>query len=860
MDVNTRIATNFRDNGLEAPTATGAVYGASAYDMRQVQTLEFRDDASPDYLAMYPRNQILDRITTEPGVVHDIIAFLERPQRIKRIEWADSNEFNENLATIDCSADLIKTNNIFNKISGFRYFKADIEFSIVVNAQPFQQGGLLLWYLPQNGSSLHWSQKQRMAGKTGCLSTVYNLADARTLHMTVPFVNPIQWQDLVNPTDECMGQFYVTVYAPLQSGKAEITVFARYVNVKLAGPTSDKPSTSFTPTAVEVIRNRTLAEYEPQSTEAEEMISSDTITGKGPISTVARAVNDIATVVGSYFKPALVVTKPISWIAAAIGQTASLFGWSKPISVEATAVNQLKNFRYMANFNGLDTSDNLGLDADNQIENAALFATNIDEMQFDNIISIFNWGDSFTWTTGDAVGKVLYNVQVSPMMFSTTSEIKGNVGQTAYDACVTQYLGFVASFFKYWKGDIEIQMRAFKTNYHSGRLRIIWTPGEKAGTAYTDAESMAYSILWNVATDHTTKTIIPYMSRMPWLPVRTWSNIQSKGGYVSNGELSIVVVNPLRATDTVPQNIKINLELAGSRGFAFSVPRDPHLMPVSAQEGAEWSKNNNSIFSAPASFTAQIGDDSGIPENKAYITMTTKNSTLLSGERYTSGEAVVSFRQLIKRFQGFWPTKGQNNWPVTGEVKTVTGNRAKSTSIIRLDPFEFRYGQPLYTRKTQDPLKGNYIVHPRDNLVLISSIYAYARGSMRVKVVPTVPDQPLFVQLDSQMDDPDPVYLSDYVVSATADLAVQPNLQGGVEVQIPYYSRVSHSCNKIVGIDLDNRTNPMRVNIMSPGVLFDTSNAPMFYKAAGDDFSFGFLTGVPSLIYTPANANRFADS
>lgn len=189
--------------------------------------MEFREDNVPDYLAMFPENQILDRIMEEPAVRHDIINFLERPQRIARVEWADSNNLNENLISLDCLRALIKTHNIYNKIVGFRYFKANIEFSVTINAQPFQQGGLLMWYLPEQGSSTLYSQKERLSGKTGCLSKVINLIDAQTVHITVPFVNPVQFEDLVIPYTETMGNFYLTVYAPLQAGKCEITVFAK---------------------------------------------------------------------------------------------------------------------------------------------------------------------------------------------------------------------------------------------------------------------------------------------------------------------------------------------------------------------------------------------------------------------------------------------------------------------------------------------------------------------------------------------------------------------------------------------------------------------------------------------------------
>lgn len=811
--------------------------------MRQVQTLEFRDEAAPDYLALYPRDQILDRITAEPGIVHNIISFLERPQKIASIEWNDTQVINTNLISINCFRDLIKTHNVYNKITGFRHFKANIEFSIVVNAQPFQQGGLLLWYLPQDGSSLLFSQRERLAGKTGCLSKVLNLADAQTLHMTVPFVNPVQWEDLIAPYTETAGNFYVTTYSPLQAGKAEITLFARFVNVKLAGPTPEKPASAFVPAlAGSVIRTiGSVQNFEPQSTEAEEMISSDTITGKGPISTVARAVNDVANVVGTYFKPALIVTKPISWISAAIGQVATMFGWSKPISVETTSVVKLKSFRYMANYNGIDTSENLGLDADNQVDAIHAFATDVDEMQFDNIISIFNWGETFPWKVSDPVGTVLYEQIVSPMMCTSSSQFKSADESFAFNSILMQYLSFVSSFFRFWKGDIELQLRAFKTNYHSGRLRLIWYPGKTQGTPFADAESMAYSVLWDVRTTHTTKTIIPYMSNMPWLPVRTVRSITNNDAYEGNGVFQIVVLNPLRATDSVPQTVNINLEIAGARGFSFSVPKDPELLPTSAQAGAFWAEPGNTIFPAPAQFEAQIGDDSGMAEGLGYITLARNNGTLLDGEIYTIGEAVVSFRQLIKRFTPFWPTKAQINWPATGKVEDLN-----NTSIVTLHPYEFRYGQPMWTNRI-DATKITFTVHPHDSMTLIGSIFAYYRGGVRVKAVGATGGNNLRAKL-RETNEPAMGSEQNFETNFSAEVNVSTVIENGIEVQVPFYSRTSHIFAKGAPV-----TAQSSVSFYTPAKKYTTGDRLYFYRAAADDFSFGFLTGVPSLIWAPAS-------
>jgi len=690
---------------------------------------------------------------------------------------------------------------------------------------------------------------------------VLNLADAHTLRFVVPFTNPNNFVDLVNPGNTPMGQIGIEVYAPLAAGKAEITIYGEFKNPMLAGPTDEKPSATLLPVDTVTTRVRARRDLEPQGTEAEDMIDSSKITGNGPIARFSKATMDIGSMIGSAFPKARIITTPVSWIMSAIGSVATIFGWSKPISTQATHMNKLKLFKYMQNYNGLDTSDNLGIDADNSIVQADLFATPFDEMAFDNIVTILNYGTSFNWAVGDAVGKELLSIKVSPTCFDT---IVG-LGPTnnKYDALTLGYLSFVSHFFKYWNGDIKYQFRAFKTNFHSGRLRIYWHPGEdEADERFPRSESMCYSVIWDVRTQHTTCVTIPYMCNRPWIKVRSWKDLHDGQGDVYNGVLRVVVLNPLVAANSAPTTIRVNVENAGEDGFSFSCPVDPMMMPTTGGEVIPFKKPT-----LPTTFVAdlvpQVNDDSGLTVDQAYITGTSNNRRLIDAEKLCTGEIIVSFRQLLKRFTYWQLVYGQTN---AGYANVANADVQKlSDGAMRFTLFPQHFSYPPFQRARNGGVpETRFIIAKSDLVTTVSGIFAYFRGSMRLKIFfpGTNQNDHIVTCCDSADGNFNAVkdFESELAVGRTTTIS-RIAIDGGTEVQMPFYNNTSHQVLKQEWADPYTQAANTRVRITQPNSSFTTTDkkVPQVYRALGDDASFGFLIGVPQMQYVDYLGTAYGD-
>lgn len=729
-----------------------------------------------------------------------------------------------------------------------------------------------MWYLPLNADDPQYISKALMVTKTGCLSKVFNLTDAHTVKFLVPFTNPTNFIDLTSPSNTPMGKFFVNVYAPLAVGRVQLTLFARFVNAEIAVPTKRAPAVAPV-TRFKLQHSRGNGLVAQMATEAEATIGAGVFTGfKGKVkpSKILETTSTVLDAIGVAFPPARIVAMPVSWISTAFSRVFALFGWSKPLSVENVTKVRVKTNAHMQNYNGLDTSENMGLDADNTIGQFPLFGTDLDEMAFDNLISIFNYGSFFEWSTADEVGAELLKAYVHPGVFDQYFNLLAPSG--GYQSAQFGYLSFVSKFFSYWAGDIDFQFRAFKTNYHSGRLRITWVPGGfLQGTEFAASDNMAYSVVWDLQTQHTTVVTIPYLSNMPWLVSAnaiTASRAAHPDDYLNNcvnGHISVTVLNRLVATSSVPQVFRINVETAGRKGFRFAAPTNPGVQPAQTVDAIKWAPQTTVVTLAEnvdETLVAQLGDDSGLGDSEKYITQFKPPSAQLINELCTVGEVVTSFRSLLKRFS-FYPIVNTDAAPPylrnTRLVKMVLGPESNNCTDLVVDPFVFAI--PPYQISNDGTFAVEYNTYHMDLVATVASLYAYFRGSMRMKfrqslattnrtfltakVIPTTSYEPTTTNVTQSLS----------YNSGTA--LIYMNLEGISEFQIPYYSRTSHTLIKETsrpGTYTGSALPYLRIS--SNTTVPDFSM--LYFRALGDDASFGFLTGVPMMQVMPLNGTAFA--
>jgi hypothetical protein len=758
-------------------------------------------------------------------------------------------------------------------LSGFLAFRATAVIRVLINPQPFQQGRLLLHYFPQGQINI---KRRQCANSSLTLRTQLPRVelDCETTNeaiLEMPYVSPTTHYNLIDGTGP-IGQFMLCVYSPLFVGAGadgvNYTVYCSFKDIDLCFPTIPYASEAlarrrrerrlleigaleaqsgkvWTAQAKGVKKNAGRGQEGDGPSDAEEKA----LGSGGPVSLALSTVGKVATAFGDV--PLISsIAKPVAWAAGIGSKIASAFGWSSPRCTGDVQKVLNERFWQMQNYNNLDKSATLGLDAGNKIRELPGFAgTDIDEMSLDYVNRIPAYIGNFNWQTTDENDQSLFTIPISPIECGTARSISNGTTTVA----VTDYAPFayVANFFQYWRGSITYSFKVMKTKFHSGRLIVSFQPGT-TDALDTGSRSYLYREIFDLQESGEFKITIPWVSTTQWKKI-----------IESTGVLTVQVLNPLVAVDAVETDVDILVEACAGPDFQLALPNsEPSQLPiVTTDVGSSFASKKSSTsfvltkvkknrYQAQSAFgdiwTAQVEGGmvventhtSTIMTSDAPIASSDLNSAGLSAAEFCIGEAVTSLRQLIKRF---------SMWHGTG---------ANSASVF------YRPGQMMvpYIQTGSPIVQGGFHA---DWFQIFGSLFAYRRGSSRLKfgyapgsnqanndctIVP-------YLLYDSSGTNTNG-YTSRGLQGACAQHAYfRDAATGGAEIELPHYGRTHMYCNfadlatPVSGDSIYRDLNSVYIR-GSSNFNAATKNGVRCERAAGDDCSFGFFVGVLPLTAT----------
>ncbi|AYQ66682.1 putative capsid precursor [Drosophila kikkawai virus 1] len=633
--------------------------------------------------------------------MHTINTFLERPLRIWSGQFTTSNTQGQNLFS-GTFPDVLLSDPMYNeKIKGFVGLRANIEVTVQVNAQKFQQGRLRLQYLPYQKYLTTKSSmiNATLTGQISCPGVDIDICggsnpQSRIAQATfvIPYVSPHTYINLITGHGT-MGQINLLTYSPLISGSAEstsceVTIWARFLNPKLAFPTGAAPYIA------PALRTH-VAQVRGEAKQLKKTgVISETL---GKVAETLRSASRIP-VIGQY------MAIP-EWIANSGEALCKLFGWSKPTLPMDT---KLRTVNCMANYNGQDSSHKMALSADNEIDTpAGIGGSDLDEMALSSIFKIPSYWDQFSWTTSDTItDKILWVDPISPLKFKTISGTTNGISMTP--------VGYIANCFGLWRGSLIYTFKLIKTGFHAGRLRVFYVPYEKAtnlvvGSAPVNEIEKNYQIVIDIAESDTFTFKVPYVATKPWFNTTSLGSV-SDDIQTSTGYLVVTVLNELQAVSTVSPSINILVEVSGGDDLTFACPQAPQYLP-----------GVPTATSAPSKVhEAQVlGTAVEVPRNEAQL-LYDPNSiseidplTNWSPEAHCIGEKVVSVRQLVKR---------------SNYVGSIVENRTNFNAAARSDMVNTLGVINPYGMNYSSPISGI------DYISYFSYIYSFFRGGMRLKI------------------------------------------------------------------------------------------------------------------------------
>lgn len=556
---------------------------------------------------------------------HSIKSFLSRPFMYTTGTFTSTNTVNTELVSVFLYSDLMSLPYYAEKLHGVTGFRATTHFRVQCNANRFQQGRLMSTFFPgSTTSSIHNEISQSMVRRSQLprVELDINLHNESTL--VVPYVNEKPYYFFSSPSTSFLGHFALSVYSPLLSGSGgenscNFSIWIHFTDVELFWPGSIAPQS-----AIKGRLKKRLVE--------EEVPPKDR-----PISTALNKISGaFSAISGIPFLSSY--AQPIAWATGLGSKAAFALGYCKPQSNSKDVV-VYRSTQGWANGTGRNFSENLGLFEDNKVTVLTdIGGSGVDQMSLQYVLRIPTFFSSFSWSTTTAPGYDLYNSQTNPSWFAVA-------GPTS--VVIPTPLFYFSKMFTYYRGNVTFRVKAVKTEFHTGRIRVVITNSTISDPNFHISKiiDLKESSEWTFDVPFTSNSVYETC----YLPT-------------TNTSIHFYVLNELRCPETVAQNVNFIVEVCGGEDFEFANPITPKqlaplvgpsglgLYPTSNTGCATWTGYNTFVFDAQG-----VEDDGDVEE----ISHTIQGSYPLANVPAAKptldpsllciGERVTSLKQLATR-------------------------------------------------------------------------------------------------------------------------------------------------------------------------------------------------------------------
>lgn len=751
--------------------------------------------------------------------------FLRKPQAIASGHWSATVPATTVLETMSVASYLDTVTEWKNKIEGFGLVRGTAVFRIVINANPFQQGKLILSFSPlsEDGPSDKLRYLTRTAF-TQCPNVEVDCRDAAGI-IEVPYISPTEYYirtPEVGSEQFGWGIMRLLVLAPLEYGSGgdpsvDYTIYLHFEDFEMAAPTVAQAGGSAA-TKGRPTRSRVVAK-----SEAEEIAS-----GK-PLSSALMSASKVAGALSGI--PAIsTLAAPAAWMMRGMSGVASWFGWSKPLDDRPAMKVARLNLGGMPNSTGVSGATNLGLYHDTSLQVLDNMAGNdFDEMSFNYLKTRKALINSFTWNVTDGQDTTLFTQGIGATMGGDTVAMGNGVVSN-----VAQWhppFSYVAQYFASWRGSIKITLKFVKTDFHSGRILVMFLPGKILTAPTTDASVLALREIIDVRSQSEVTLTFPYLLANQYNEVIRTS-----------GVVIIRVLNELKAPSTVAQRVTV-------------------LMYASAGDDFELAMPGSRSVDLPLPLVPQIGGVEAGPDQTIIDQVVGGYSTgpvVVEPSAQCVGEMFTSIKQLLTRYTPLVTRTSVNSttssvslYPYSIQLPTATydPDSVFTQPLMTLDALSlFAFGYVLYRGRVRildspDTVNGN--VAPILEVAL--SMKENSLGSPASQVLMTNTDYSEFF-------------------TAVADLAVGPSALtndelparqifdpiNGFEVAVPYYCRTRMSRTMISPFDQDV---PRTLDSPVPYLKIQRKGTPVstdhkLFRSCADDFQLAYFVGFPPIWYS----------
>jgi len=504
----------------------------------QVEIIGFQDEGSVEEMQAPFQNtktpQSMVMASTKENKTHTIPGFLGRLYEIDNFQWAATSPAGTVLKQYRFPDVLLAQPALSRKAYNFFGLRAGVEFVVLVNKQKFQQGNLMISHLPgakYNDAKNAMCQTTTPTASSANLATLsgmprvnLDLMDATKAILRAPYASPFVYYNLLSG-DGTIGDFYITVYSPLQdiasSGTVSVQVMARFIDVDLQFPAGN-----------------TLASF-----------------SKTP--KVEGLYNEFVQ------KPDLTTLSNLVKEGTAIMEQVRTGNFRFQMNSETVSTQNFKP-RALPNMAVSDESNNahlLSLSAKNVLPSINMGEASTREHDFMKIVQIPVYNSRFDITSSQAAGTNVWSKKVTLLDY-TNAAPDGSIG--------LDYPTYIGQNFSKWRSSFKFHFRFVKTQFHSLRVRIFFAPN--TSTVVGVDRNAVISKIIDLEVNNYAEFEVPFIWPHPFL------NNDTDLPY-SLGMIGVDVLTRMVHPDTVKNTIEVIVERSAGTDFDVNLPREISYFP-----------------------------------------------------------------------------------------------------------------------------------------------------------------------------------------------------------------------------------------------------------------------------------------
>lgn len=767
-----------------------------------------------------PHSREIVNSATTGTLSQDVASFLAKPVPVATGFLTPANLAGSLLFKFNIASTMMSQAIWTDKLRGFLNYRGTAKVRLQVNANPFMAGRLLLTYIPQYVHS-----PRTFTTHLTSLTTITQLPHVEmTLQDTeceliIPYISPTTHYNVLSGFYD-WGTVFCYVYAPLNTGTgastATYTAWLSFDDFEVEVPIVPQSSSSPLRTKRDIIKR-----YRVNAIKSN--LDSEINEGKGPVSSVLSNISSIASTL--YSIPMLSpIAGPTAWMTNLASGLASSFGWCKPMLDSQPIRTYSTPHPYNANINEPDATNNMGLLADNKV--AVMPDVNlsgVDEMSINFVKRQKAFYTTLNWSTATLPGSFM-TIPCYPSVFATGATISPMTGTASLVSTNYTPIAFLSKLFQYWRGSIEITVKIVKTEYHTGRLILSFSPQTLVGSLTNAQTNYVHREIIDLRDGSEFVVKVPYCYNSMYLDTDQTQNDIFMMMHVN-------ILNELVAPDTCSQNVDVLFEVRGGTDLEFQVPKPFNLTPsqvIEPQSGGDGQAElvldkciGSSTIHDPARMAAQL----------------------------CIGESATSLLQLCKRY-----------------VRLATTNTAYTTlNSMSIYPYYYGgyYAAPVAANSTTGYISGDYVG-------TIAGCYAHSRGAVRYRAASgngansyftkMMPYNPTSLAPFSVTALTDPQLNGTTLQGTTGELDVVFNNPVAYETSsslgqagfLPMYSRTYCRLNRIFYDNAPNTTlSSSAPDIVNHALQFSSSSnyggRTAVLRAGSDDFHMSFWLGVPTM-------------